>query len=73
MEVRTAVIDRIEEGIATIIPDDGSDIFTLDVTEEFFEGQTVVITEDGIRPAEEAEKPLRNTKERLKNLFNKNK
>ena len=73
MEVRTAVIDRIEEGIATIIPDDGSDIFTLNVTEEFFEGQTVVITEDGIRPAEEAEKPYRNTKKRLKNLFNKNK
>ena len=73
MEVRTAVIDRIEEGIATIIPDDGSDIFTLEVSEEFFEGQTVVIMEDGIRPAEEAEKPPRNTKERLKNLFNKNK
>ena len=73
MEVRTAVIDRIEEGIATIIPDDGSDIFTLNVTEDFFEGQTVVIQKDGIRPADEAEKPLRNTKERLKNLFNKNK
>ena len=73
MEARTAVIDRIEEGIATVIPDDGSDIFTLSVTEDFFEGQTVVITEDGIRPAEEAENPPRNTKERLKNLFNKNK
>ena len=73
MEVRTAVIDRIEEGIATVIPDDGADIFTLEVSEEFFEGQTVVIMEDGIRPADEAEKPLRNTKERLKNLFNKNK
>ena len=73
MEAKTAVIDRIEEGIATVIPDDGSDIFTLKVSEEFFEGQTVVIIEDGIRPADEAEKPRRNTKERLKNLFNKNK
>ena len=73
MEVKTAVIDRIEEGIATIIPDDGSEIFTLTVTEEFSEGQTVIIEENGIRPAEDAEMPPRNNKERLKKLFNKNK
>ena len=73
MEKKTAVIDRIEEGIATIIPDDGSEIFTLTVTEEFSEGQTVIIEENGIRPASECEKPPRSNKERLKNLFNKNK
>ncbi len=73
MEKRTAVIDRIEEGIATIIPDDGAEIFTLAVEEGFFEGQTVVIEENGIRPAEDAEMPPRNNKERLKKLFNKNK
>lgn len=73
MRVKTAVIDRIEEGIATVIPDDGSEIFTLPVTEEFFEGQTVIIGENGIRAAKDAEKPERNNKNRLRNLFNKNK
>ena len=51
MEKKAAVIDRIEEGIATIIPDDGSEIFTLTVTEEFSEGQTVIIEENGIKIA----------------------
>ena len=73
MKIKTAVIDRIENGIATIIPDDGSDMFTLTVTKEFSEGQTVIIEDGGIRPANECEKPPRNNKERLKNLFNKNK
>ena len=73
MKIKTAVIDRIEGGIATVIPDDNEKIFTLKVTEEFFEGQTVVILENGIRPASESEKPLRTNKEKLKNLFNKNK
>ena len=72
MEEKTAVIDRIEEGIATVIPDDGSEISTLPVTEEFSEGQTVILTDDGIRPATECEKPVRNNKDRLKKLFNKN-
>lgn len=71
--MKTAVIDRIEEGIATVIPDDGGEIFSLPVTEEFSEGQTVVITENGIRAAEESEKPKRSNKDRLRNLFNKNK
>ena len=73
MEKRTAVIDRIEEGIATIIPDDGASPFNILLSEEFFEGQTVVICESGIRPAEEWERPIRNNKKRLLNLFNKNK
>ena len=73
MKTFTAVIDRIEEGIATVIPDDGSEIFNLPVTEEFSEGQTVIITENGIRAADECEKPERNNKERLSRLFNKSK
>ena len=73
MEMKTAVIDRIEKGIATVSPDDGSEIFTLSVTKELFEGQTVVITDDGIRPACSGEGPFRNNKERLEKLFNKNK
>lgn len=73
MEKKTAVIDRIEEGIATIIPDDGSEIFTLPVENGFFEGQTVIMEENGIRPANEDEKPERTNSQRLKDLFNKNK
>ncbi|MBE6586998.1 MAG: hypothetical protein E7647_01125 [Ruminococcaceae bacterium] len=73
MEKKTAVIDRIEEGIATLIPDDGSAPFETTLPEGFFEGQTVVITDDGIRGAEEWEKPQRNNKDRLRNLFNKSK
>ena len=73
MEKKTAVIDRIEEGIATVIPDDGSPLFTIPLPEGFFEGQTVIITDDGIRVAEDGEKPTRNNKERLRNLFNKSK
>lgn len=72
--MRTAVIDRLEEGIATLIPDDGSPIFERSLGEGFFEGQTVIIEENGeIRRAEENEIPKRNNKERLQSLFNKNK
>ena len=71
--IRTAVIDRIDEGIATLIPDDGGAPLTLPLSEEFFEGQTVVITKDGVRPANEGEMPPRPNKDRLRNLFNKNK
>ena len=73
MKKYTAVIDRIEEGIATLIPDDGSAPFNLALSDEYSEGQTVVICEGGVRPAEEWEKPMRNNKQRLKNLFNKTK
>ena len=72
--MRTAVIDRVEEGIATVIPDDGTPIFETALGEGFFEGQTVVIEDSGtVRHAEENEIPKRNNKERLRNLFNKNK
>ena len=73
MEKYTAVIDRIEEGIATLIPDDGSAPFNLALSKEFKEGQTVVICEGGVRSAEEWESPKRDNKQRLKNLFNKTK
>lgn len=71
MTLRTAVIDRIEKGIATVIPDDGTKIFTTRVTNDFFEGQTVVIEDAGLRPARPEEMPKRNNKDRLNNLFNK--
>lgn len=73
MENKTAVIDRIEEGVATVIPDDGTPLFTLHLPDGFFEGQTVILTDEGIRPAKEDEIPPRNSKERLRNLFNKSK
>ncbi len=74
MEKKTAVIDRIEEGIATVIPDDGGKIFTCPAEEGFAEGVAVVIEEDGtVRIALCGEKKERNTKEKLKKLFNKNK
>ena len=73
MKKYTAVIDRIEEGIATLSPDGDSAPFNLALSEEYKEGQTVVICEGGVRPAEEWEKPQRNNKQRLKNLFNKSK
>ena len=71
MAQRTAVIDRIEKGIATVIPDDGAKIFTTHVTSDFFEGQTVVLEDTGLRPARPEEMPKRNNEDRLKNLFNK--
>ena len=74
MEKKTAVIDRIEEGIAVIIPDDGGEIFTCPAKEGFAEGAAVVIEEDGtVRTALPDETKKKNTKEKLKNLFNKNK
>ncbi len=73
MEKKTAVIDRIEDGIATIIPDDGSSPLTIPLPDGFSEGQAVIITDSGVRHAEEWEKTRRNNKERLRNLFNKNK
>lgn len=74
MTKQTAVIDRIEEGIAVIIPDDGGDILTCPAKEGFAEGMAVVIEEDGtVRIALCGEKKERNTKEKLKKLFNKNK
>ena len=74
MEKKTAVIDRIEEGIATVIPDDGGEIFTCPAGDDLAEGTAVVIEEDGsVRPALEGERKERNTKEKLKKLFNKNK
>lgn len=73
MEKKTAVIDRIECGIATVIPDNGEPPFSLPVSEEFSEGQTVILTKDGIRPATEDEMPRRCNKDRLNKLFNKNK
>ena len=60
-------------GIATVIPDDGSPLFTIRLDESFFEGQTVIIDGDVVRPAADDEIPKRNNKERLKKLFNKNK
>ncbi|MBQ2730098.1 MAG: DUF3006 domain-containing protein [Clostridia bacterium] len=73
MEKKTAVIDRIDEGIATVIPDDGSEIITLPLPEGFAEGQTVIIENGAVRHANEDESPPRNNKERLRNLFNKSK
>ena len=74
MEKKTAVIDRIEQGIATVIFDDGSPMLNTRLAEDFHEGETVVIEADGtVRHAEKAEIPERKNKERLLNLFNKNK
>ncbi|MBQ4066363.1 MAG: hypothetical protein IJD22_01840 [Clostridia bacterium] len=73
MDIRTAVIDRIEDGIATVIPDDGSAPFEAALPEGFLEGQAVVITEVGIRAAADGERPPKNNKDRLRNLFNKSK
>ena len=73
MEKITAVIDRIDQGIATVIPDDGSPLFTCPLPEGFFEGQTVILENGTVRPAEDGEIPPRGNKERLRNLFNKSK
>ena len=73
MEKYTAVIDRIEEGIATLIPDDGTEPFNLRLPEGYAEGQAVVICDGSVRPAEEWERPRKNNKQRLRDLFNKNK
>lgn len=72
--MKTAVIDRIENGIATIIPDDGSPIFNTHLSKDFFEGQTVVVEENGnIRAADDTEIPQSDNKEKLNKLFSKNK
>ncbi len=74
MEAKTAVIDRIEKGIAIIIPDDGSALFKASLPDGFFEGQTVVVDKNGnIRAADDTEIPKRDNKEKLNKLFNKNK
>lgn len=72
--MKTAVIDRIENGVATVIPDDGSHIFNVRLSEDFSEGQTVVVEENGnIRRAKDSEIPKRDNKEKLNKLFSKNK
>lgn len=74
MEKRTAVIDRIEEGIAVVIPDDGGEIFTCPAKDGLAEGMAVVIEEGGtVRAALPGERKKRSTKEKLQRLFNKNK
>jgi len=73
MKARTAVIDRIEEGIATVIPDDGTLPFSCPASEDLYEGQAVVITDEGVRPAKDGERPSKNTKKKLRDLFNKSK
>ncbi len=72
---KICIVDRIEDGIITLVPDDGSEIIELKAEKypDLKTGDAVVKTRCRVRPATAEERPDRtaDAAERLNDLFNK--
>lgn len=70
---KICIVDRIEDGIITLVPDDGSEIIELKAEKypDLKTGDAVVKTRCRVRPATAEEHPdkTEDNKERLEKLF----
>lgn len=76
MDKRIYIIDRIEDGIATLIAEDNGDVVSVEVVDSDFPkvNDAVVIENGAVRfvPREEYTGKAEENKNRLKNLFGRN-